>query len=369
MNEKLLKSKYYIKKYLKWLTYDLKFFWFRFIGLSLPFILIYIFFPNERSLLRLGAFLQFVGIAIIFYDINKTRRKYSQISFLERIKLWLKEKPEKYGSTYQIEPEGMESFASFNGGRLTQPFRWNDKENIEDNIKYLFECSEINRENIELLEVKLNDKLSKDSNEIKNSLKETVGSINDLEESINNNVMGGLKVTFVSSFWVLIGMLLSTLTNDIVSILNKIINIDNNTLLNVGFLSLVIATAISSIYAFSNWNYVKNIFNKLDNGEINLKDEDIGKVLLQHIGEIGIAVLLLDKLQTTSIKYQLPLSIEIINYLWIVFKILIFLVLLAVNFYSYGRLAVFFGNKNISQWKFFLVLIVSIFVFGWILIT
>ena len=366
MNKKIFKSKYYIKKYIKWLFFDLNFFWLSLIGFTIPFILIYIYYPDEGALLRLGAFLQFVGIVIIFYDINKNRKIYIKDSFLDKIKLWYSKKPKKYGSTSEIEPDGIKSSIDFTVGSLTQVFEWNDEKSIEDNVKYLFKSSEINRQNIGALEEDLKCMFSKDNNNIRSTLNNTISSISDLERNVNKNIIGGLKITFVSSFWVLTGMLLSTLTKDIVNVINILAIIDNDILLNIGF---ILTTFIFAGFVFLRSTYAKTIIRKLHSGEINLKNEDMGKVLLQHIGEIGIAVLLLDELQTTSIKYALPLPIEMINYLWIIFKILVFFILLCINFYSYGRLAIVFGNKDISGWKFFLVLLLSVFVFGVILIT
>ena len=77
---------------------------------------------------------------------------------------------------------------------------------------------------------------SKDNNNIRSTLNNTISSISDLERNVNKNIIGGLKITFLSSFWVLIGMLLSTLTKDIVNVINILAITDNDILLNIGFI-------------------------------------------------------------------------------------------------------------------------------------
>lgn len=95
----------------------------------------------------------------------------------------------------------------------------------------------------------------------------------------------------------------------------------------------------------------------------------MGKVIIQHISEMGVALLLFDKLRTTTLLYEGFNFIKVPVWVWVPFKFLVIVILALVSFYSYGRLAIIFGNKNIGQAKFLIVLLLSLFIFGMFFIT
>lgn len=369
MNKILSKFIYYIRSYYRWFIHTPKFFWLSMLLTLSPLILIIIYSPSKIYLIRLGLFLQVIGILSIFYDIYQTRKQFKNNSFMKSLKAWFKKRPSKYGSTFHIEPEGITSGIAITDITLTTVPHWDEKKSLEENVKEVINFVKKNRLNIDEMSNELKSEITKSYNKLYEKVNESNSLIYQLENIVEKNATGGLRITFVGSTWLLMGVILSTIPSDLIYLFNELSNINGRTFIYLysGAWSLIVL--VLSAYIFLKSEYFSNLTENLESNSFDLKDENMGKVLIQHISEMGVALLLFDKLRTTTLLYEGFNFIKMLIWVWIPFKFLVIVLLALVSFYSYGRLAIIFGNKNISQAKFLVVLLLSVFTFGMFLIT
>ncbi|WP_227429073.1 hypothetical protein [Psychrobacter sp. I-STPA6b] len=368
MNKFNLKIQYYIKSYYIWIFYELRFFWLSLFLIFLPIFLLVLFANSKENLIRLGAFLQALGILSVFYEINQTRKQFNNRDLSNSFKEWLKKKPNKYGSEFYIEPESIKNSIKLLDIELSIPPHWDDNKDIESNVKVLIDYVKKNDCKLNELRDELKSFIVKTNNNIYDEVKDTKISVKKLEEEVENHAMGGIRITFIGSLWILIGLISSSIPNDLIFVFNKIsIMIKSNP---VYFYSTIwsLCVFLLAVYIFLKSNYFSELISNLENNSFDLKDDSIEQVLAQHMGEMGLAVLFFDKMNSKDIIYSNSIFLEVLQWLWIPFKFILITLLILVSLYSYGKLAVIYGNKNISFIIFIIVLFLSVFTFGMFLI-
>lgn len=84
------------------------------------------------------------------------------------------------------------------------------------------------------------------------------------------------------------------------------------------------------------------------------------------MGEVGLAVLFWEKVYSAKSIALPEISIfkEIMSWLLFPFQTLVTAIFLIICWYSYGKLAVIFGNKDIGSLWFLTTLVLSLFIFG-----
>ena len=106
------------------------------------------------------------------------------------------------------------------------------------------------------------------------------------------------------------------------------------------------------VFAFSD--YFKNLRDKIRNDELNLKNKDIGHVLIQHLGEISLIILLFDKLNSSTIIPPNTISF------WAIVQVYITALLMIASFYTYGKLIFTLMDNGFNQCKTSVVFFLSI---------
>tara|TARA_R100001369_G_C3296175_1_gene164861 strand:- start:140 stop:808 length:669 start_codon:yes stop_codon:yes gene_type:complete len=214
------KSKYYFRSYSRWLLKDLKFFWLYLLSILLPLFFVYFLSFEEEGLIRLGAFLQVVGILSIFYEIHKVKQQFKSESFKNTLKAWIRKRPKNHSNTFYIEPEGIYVGIKPLDITLTTVPHWDDQKSIEDNVKNLIKSIEQNKYQIEKTKTDLKSEMVDNYNNLHEKVHISQSLITKLEKSIENNATGGIRITLVSSLWLLMGVLFATIPKDIILLLN-----------------------------------------------------------------------------------------------------------------------------------------------------
>lgn len=114
-----------------------------------------------------------------------------------------------------------------------------------------------------------------------------------------------------------------------------------------GFL-LVIA-----FFVFGLSNYFKNLRDKIQNNDFDLKNKDAGQILIQHLAELTVVLLLFEKLDSSSV---IPKDTTAF---WAVIQAYIVLLLLSASYYTYGKLIFMLMNNGFSEAKTFFILVLS----------
>lgn len=250
MNKILSKFIYYIRSYYRWLFYVPKFFWLSLTLTFAPLVFIIFFPPDKDQLIRLGLFLQMIGILSIFYDIYQTRKQFKNDLLINSLQIWLKNRPRKYGTAFYIEPEGIVTGIKVGDITLTTVPHWDEGKSLEENVKEIIKFIETNRLNIDKMSSELKSEIAKSHNKLHEKVNESNSLISKLENIVEKNATGGLRITFVGSTWLLMGVILSTIPNDLIYLFNELSNINGRTFVYLysGAWSLIVL--VLSAYIF-----------------------------------------------------------------------------------------------------------------------
>lgn len=131
----------------------------------------------------------------------------------------------------------------------------------------------------------------------------------------------------------------------------------------IGSVVWPISAAVLAVIAYLFSDSFNNLRIKLSNNRIVLEDESIFDTLIRHMGEIGLVLLFIEKVNsTTKLEYKYKILNEVV-WAWSSIQLWLVLLLISVSLYSYGRLAIVFGNRDESAIIFVVVLIISAFTF------
>lgn len=218
---KFQKIKRYISGLLTWFFIKPKWNWFTLIISLLPFLFLYFCFSKE-NMIRIGVALQWLGIFVVFYNIRKTKDDFNTPNISFKFKKWLSEIPKYNPQPIIINPESISVGCQLIGGQLIEMAHWDNKKSNDDNIK--MNINILNRciEDIYKLEQNISDKISSANNSLYNEISEIKSILNDLKNDIEKVAISGINLTFISSSWILIGITISTIPDDIICVLNLI---------------------------------------------------------------------------------------------------------------------------------------------------
>lgn len=210
------KIKRFIKLSFLWFFIEPKLFWFSLILTISPLLFLYFIFSKD-NMIRVGVFLQWIGVFSVFFNIRETKKKFNKPNSIDNFKKWFRNKPKFNPKPAHIKPEGIFIDASVVGLSLIDMFSWDKEKNTEENMRI-----NINRciEDIYNLENKFKDEVGQINASLSNDISEIKSLLNSLKSDIENVATGGLNLTFVSSAWILIGVTISTIPDDIICILN-----------------------------------------------------------------------------------------------------------------------------------------------------
>lgn len=101
-------------------------------------------------------------------------------------------------------------------------------------------------------------------------------------------------------------------------------------------------------------------YNKLD-----LKSKNTGEAIIHHMGELGLVILLFEKLESsTKIPPNPHLILESITiWFWTFFQAYISILFAIAYLYTYGKLALILFNRGIKLRKILIILFASIMTF------
>lgn len=173
-------------------------------------------------MVRVGVLLQWLGIFAIFYNMKQTKGDFNIPSTFHNFKQWLNNAP-KYAqpSSITIDADTLVlSHVTVAGVTLIDVAHWNNEksvdENIATNIKILNRCID----DIEKLEQRINCKIEEVNHSFANEILHINSLLNDLKKDVNKVATGGINLTFVSSMWILIGITISTIPDDVIFVLS-----------------------------------------------------------------------------------------------------------------------------------------------------
>lgn len=217
------KIKRFTKLFLLWFFIEPKWIWFSLILTMAPLLFLYFFFSKE-NMIRAGVILQWIGIFSVFLNIRKTKNEFNKPNNIGSFKKWLNNKPRFNPKPTYIKPEGISVGMSLVGVSLIEMAIWDEEKNTEENIRRNINILNKCIKDIDELENKFRNEISQINTSLSNKIYEIKSSLNDLKSNIENVATGGLNLTFVSSAWILIGITMSTIPDDIICILNWLFN-------------------------------------------------------------------------------------------------------------------------------------------------
>lgn len=162
----------------------------------------------------------------MFFNIGETKKKFNKPNSIDNFKKWFINKPKFNPKPVHIKPEGIYTSMSFVGGSLIKVARWDEKKSTEENIKINIDILNKYIDNIGKIENEFRNEISQINTSLSNEISQTKSLLNNLKSDIENVATGGLNLTFVSSSWILIGVTISTIPDDIICILNWLFGIN-----------------------------------------------------------------------------------------------------------------------------------------------
>lgn len=221
------KMKRYIQLFLIWLFVKPQLAWLTLFLTIIPFCLLYFIFSKE-NMVRIGVLLQWLGILAIFYNIKSTKNDFNIPNTFSHFKKWLNDRPKYNPEPVSLELDSIYVNIEVLDGKLTTVAHWDDNISLEENMKVNINI--INRciDDIDNLERKITNEISETSNSFHQEISEIKSLLNGLKNDIEKVATGGINLTFISSIWILTGVTISTIPDDIISILSWLSKIYNS---------------------------------------------------------------------------------------------------------------------------------------------
>lgn len=221
------KIKRYIQLFLIWLFVKPKWIWGTLLLTTIPFCILYVIFSKE-NMIRIGVLLQWLGILAIFYNIKITKNDFNIPNTFLHFKKWLNDRPKYNPEPIYIESDSLYVNIEFFDGKLTTIAHWDDNISLEENMKVNINI--INRciDDIDNLERKITNEISETSNSFHQEISKIKSLLNSLKNDIEKVATGGINLTFMSSIWILTGVTISTIPDDIINILDWLLKIYNS---------------------------------------------------------------------------------------------------------------------------------------------
>lgn len=109
------------------------------------------------------------------------------------------------------------------------------------------------------------------------------------------------------------------------------------------------------IFLFSQ--YGKKLKLRVENNDLNLKDRDTGHALILHMGEVGLLILLFEKIESSTTIPDYPYVISI----WSFVQLYIVLLFMVSAIYTYGKMIFILHNNGFNDFKIYLIIFLSVF--------
>ncbi len=88
-----------------------------------------------------------------------------------------------------------------------------------------------------------------------------------------------------------------------------------------------------------------------------MKDRDTGHALILHMGEVGLLILLFEKIESSTVIPDYPYIISI----WSFVQLYIVLLFMVSAIYTYGKILFILRNNGFGSFKISLILSLSVF--------
>jgi hypothetical protein len=208
-----------IKKYFDWLFRKPVLTWLLISLLVIPLIFLKNPFYNEVCLVWLGVIYQSIGIVSVVINIYRTRKQFKDERLTKKIISWWHSRPKAIGSTQYISPDGYNvSITPLDITLTTVPKRDKSKSS-DENIERLFKMISEQTNQIEALSKEFERKITETHNLLFLEIKDSKRSTNKLQLDLKSSALDGLELSFVGSFCILIGVIISTIPSLLITII------------------------------------------------------------------------------------------------------------------------------------------------------
>ena len=185
------------------------------IACSLPLIL---FSASEPIVRMMGLFLQLLGILNVVYGIERTRNFFGRPSLFRSAAAWLAEFPSLRGGT-PTRIEASSAGATLVSGRLSVRHRAGPNANLEDRVRVLESNVEGLENSRDEFQVQLDQANQRMDRELAEERQDRGLQIEALGAKLETSQTGDLGVSLVGAIWLMMGLLLSTASQEIAAYL------------------------------------------------------------------------------------------------------------------------------------------------------
>lgn len=205
----------FIQAYLAWL-WQPSYVWLTLLGGAVVPLAVLIWWPDATVIRYAGLGLQLLGIGTVWWGIRETRKLFEHPGFWAQAGAWLRRRPPYSKRVYG---EGVGATAVMTGGARGQV--WSNAKldaSVEDRLGVLEKNLERVREGLEQMRSTIDSK----SNELDAAItKEKLareGADREFQETLRAAKTGGLHITAMGAWWLLVGVTMGTIPNDIANI-------------------------------------------------------------------------------------------------------------------------------------------------------
>ena len=168
-------------------------------------------FYNEEHLIGLGVLYQSIGIVAVVINIYNTRKQFNSERLNKKISNWWNSRPKAIGSTRSISPEGYSASVMPLDITLTTVPKRDKSKSSDENIERLFEMLSKQNNRIEAVSYECDKRIADTHNSLFLDIKDSKQFVGRLPLDLKNSALDGLELSFVGSFSILIGVIISTM--------------------------------------------------------------------------------------------------------------------------------------------------------------
>lgn len=175
------------------------------------------YFYDEESLIRLGVLYQSIGIVAVVINIYNTRKQFNSEHLTKKIVNWWNSRPSAVGSTQNMSPEGYYASVKPLDITLTTVPKRDESKSSDENIERLFEMINNQTNRIEAVYHECEKKISDTQNSLFSEIKDSKQFTSRLQLDLKKSALEGLELSFVGSFSILIGVIISTIPSFLIT--------------------------------------------------------------------------------------------------------------------------------------------------------
>ena len=209
-----------IKKYFNWLFRKPVVIWLLVFLSVIPLIFLNNPFYNEECLIILGVLYQSIGIAAVVINIYYTRKQFHSERLTKKIVNWWDSRPKSGGNTQYISPDGYHASITPLDITLTTVPKRDKTKSSDENIERLFEMMSEQANWIEARTSECERKITDTHNLLFLEIRDSKQSTNKLRGDLKSSALDGLELSFVGSFCIFIGVIISTIPSLLITLLS-----------------------------------------------------------------------------------------------------------------------------------------------------